>query len=106
LHNCAKFKSDDCARDTLARRILYSGILMCHVISVLRRSSVKIVKWLASASHPQNPGLWLAALTLHKYTRAERGIGLFWGKLLLRSVYVGPGQKYGDYRASDAEGPL
>ena len=32
-------------------------------ISVLRRSSVKIVKWLASASHPLNPGLWLAALT-------------------------------------------
>jgi hypothetical protein len=29
-------------------------------ISVLRRSSVKLVKWLASASHPQNPGRWLA----------------------------------------------
>jgi hypothetical protein len=51
---------------------------------VLRRSSVKIVKWLASASHPQNPGLWLAAPTLCKHTRAERVIGLFWGRL--RSV--------------------
>jgi hypothetical protein len=46
-------------------------------VGYLRRSSVKIVKWMASVSLLQNPGLWLAAPTLYKHTRAERGIALF-----------------------------
>jgi hypothetical protein len=56
-----RHKSADSVPDALGGRA-------SEFISVLRRSSVKIVKWLASASHPQNPGLWLAAPTCANLT--------------------------------------